>query len=233
MTDTTPSGHRQARALLTRDAILDGAAAEFVLHGYHAASLSRIIERSKVTKGALYFHFASKQEMALALIDGMEQSFRALTARTAGRGLDPLRESAHLARGVQDVLEDPRVRAGQRICGEGVGGPAWATFPPRFWEQVFTGLFHRARADGIVRPEIDPAALARHVVDFSGGSFRSSLAVSGLADLAERVRFNFEVMLGHAATPAWLEDWRAEGGMAAVLGEHLTRPRAEPAPDLL
>ena len=232
MTDPTPRGPRQARALATRDAILDAAALEFTRHGYHAASLSQVIERSGVTKGALYFHFASKQDMALAILVEMEQAYRGLVAATAGLGLDPLREAVHLARGVQDVLERPRVAAGERICGEAGLGPDWATFTPRFWEQVFTGLFRRAAADGLLREGVAPESLARHVMDFSGGSFRASLAVSGLADLAERVRFNFEVMLAHGAVPAWLEGWRADGGMATVLGEHLTRPRAEPGADL-
>ena len=229
MTQTTEGGPRQARARATREAILDAAAQEFSRHGYSAASLSGVVDRSGVTKGALYFHFESKQDMALAIIVEMEQACRGLAVRIAGRGLDPLREAAHLARGVQDVLDDVRVRAGQRLATEGAGGADWAGFGPRFWEEVFAGLFRQARADGILR-DVDPEALARHVVDFSGGSFRASLAVSGLADLPERARFNFEAMLSLAATPEWLEGWRAEGGMRAVMGGHLPGPRAD-APD--
>ena len=243
-TDTTPSTaspsaptarpQRQARALATRETIVDAAAVEFARHGYHAASLSRVIERSGVTKGALYFHFSSKQELGLAVMAEMGQAYREAAARCAGLGLDPLREAAHLAREVQDLLTDRvAARAGQRLSTEGFGGPEWEGFGPRFWEGVFAGLFRRASAEGLTRPGVDPRAMARMVVDFSGGSFRASLAVSGLADLAERVRFNFEVALAHAARDEWLAEWRASGGMAAVLGEHLTAPRAGSGADLL
>ena len=64
---------RQARALATRGAILTAAAEEFAGSSYHEASLSRILERSKVTKGALYFHFVSKESIALAVVDEMDR----------------------------------------------------------------------------------------------------------------------------------------------------------------
>jgi transcription-repair coupling factor (superfamily II helicase) len=51
---------RQARAEITRDSVLAGAADVFLRLGYANASLSEIIAQSNVTKGALYFHFGSK-----------------------------------------------------------------------------------------------------------------------------------------------------------------------------
>ncbi|WP_156509801.1 TetR family transcriptional regulator, partial [Rhodococcoides corynebacterioides] len=55
---------RQARAEITRDTVLAGAATVFLRLGYANASLSEIISQSQVTKGALYFHFGSKEELA-------------------------------------------------------------------------------------------------------------------------------------------------------------------------
>ena len=60
---------RQARAEITRDSVLAGAAAVFLRLGYANASLSEIIAQSNVTKGALYFHFGSKEELARAVVD--------------------------------------------------------------------------------------------------------------------------------------------------------------------
>lgn len=60
---------RQERAEATRDSVLRGAAGVFLRLGYANASLSEIIAESQVTKGALYFHFGSKEELARAVID--------------------------------------------------------------------------------------------------------------------------------------------------------------------
>jgi TetR/AcrR family transcriptional regulator, repressor for uid operon len=54
---------RQARAEVTRSKIIDAAADLFDKYGYAATSLSDIIARAGVTKGALYCHFSSKQEL--------------------------------------------------------------------------------------------------------------------------------------------------------------------------
>lgn len=216
-------GPRQARALATRGAILAAAAEEFAAASYHEASLSRILERSKVTKGALYFHFVSKESIALAVVDEMEILCRAMVERCRALGLDPLRTAAQLAREMQDELERPVLRAGQRLCSEGFTGPHRPGWPFRFWQDVFVDLFGRAATAGLLVPSVDPTSFARTIVDVSGGAFVASLAISGLTDLAQRVCDNWELLLAAAADPAWLEGWRGDGGMRAVLGPHLTR----------
>jgi AcrR family transcriptional regulator len=218
---------RQARALATRSAILAAAAEEFADASYHEASLSRILERSKVTKGALYFHFVSKESIALAVVDEMEVVCREIVDRAAARGLDPLRTAAQVAREVQDAVAGTTLRAGQRLCSEGFAGPHRPGWPFRFWEEVFLDLFARAGETGLLRPEVDPASFARTVVDVSAGSFVVSLGITRLADLARRVCENWELLLNCTADPGWLEGWRAEGGMGAVLGPHLLDARRD------
>ena len=215
-------GHRQARALATRRAILAAAAEEFATASYHQASLSRILERSKVTKGALYFHFVAKDSIASAVVDEMELLCRGLVVRARSLGLDPLRTAAQVAREVQDALAGPVLRAGQRLCTEGFAGPERPGWPFTFWEEVFGGLFADASRADLLAPGVDHRALSRAVVDISAGAFVTSLGVSGLADLAQRVCQNWELLLGATADPQWLAGWRAEGGMAAVLGPHVT-----------
>jgi len=219
--ETRSAAPRQARAVATRGAILDAAAEEFSAASYHEASLSRILERSRVTKGALYFHFVSKESIALAVVDEMEQLCRELVVRARDRGLDPLRTAAEVAREVQDALAGPVLRAGQRLCSEGFAGPHRPGWPFTYWQQVFGEQFALAADAGLLRPEVDAAAFSRTVVDVSAGSFVTSLGISGLADLAQRVCENWELLLAATADPGWLEGWRASGGMRAVLGPHL------------
>ena len=54
---------------LSRGEILDAAFACFVERGYHETSVDGIAARAGLSKGAIYWHFAGKREVFLALID--------------------------------------------------------------------------------------------------------------------------------------------------------------------
>ncbi|HEV2171701.1 MAG TPA: helix-turn-helix domain-containing protein [Candidatus Binatus sp.] len=59
-----------ARARGTLDQVLIDAAMElFASYGYRGTSLSRIARAAGVTKGALYWHFADKEEFFLAVVE--------------------------------------------------------------------------------------------------------------------------------------------------------------------
>ena len=210
---------RQARAIATRETILEAAAHEFGAEGYHAASLSKILDRSGVTKGALYFHFASKETMALAVFDVMSDAFpRAVEAFEARhRDTDVLTMAVHLAIGIADLLAaDVYSRGGMRIAAEGPVGPERAGWPYRFWEAVFTDMLTRASAEGCLRPGVDPRTLAVTVVALGHGHRLGSTATTDLADLRQRSVESWELLLEHLAVPDWLDRWRAAGGMASV-----------------
>jgi len=53
----------------TRQNILDVAADEIHQHGFKATSLSVILERCAISKGALYYHFTSKLELGYAVFE--------------------------------------------------------------------------------------------------------------------------------------------------------------------
>lgn len=54
---------------LTRSDILQAAFREIYVHGFQAASLSRILANLEHTKGALYHHFLNKKKLGLSVID--------------------------------------------------------------------------------------------------------------------------------------------------------------------
>jgi AcrR family transcriptional regulator len=54
---------------VTREEVLDAAAAVFAREGYHASSLDLVAERLGVTRQAFYYHFRSKREILGALFD--------------------------------------------------------------------------------------------------------------------------------------------------------------------
>ncbi|MGH7847271.1 MAG: TetR/AcrR family transcriptional regulator [Candidatus Binatia bacterium] len=53
----------------TRQRIVEGAFEVFAKKGYHQATMDEIASVSQVSKGGLYFHFPSKQDLFLALAD--------------------------------------------------------------------------------------------------------------------------------------------------------------------
>ena len=83
---------RQARSETTRRKIITSAVELFNEIGYPAAGLGDIIERAAMTKGALYYHFDSKEALATAIID--EGATTALTAfRNIGEPSAPALEN--------------------------------------------------------------------------------------------------------------------------------------------
>lgn len=53
----------------TRQKILMAAFEEFYKHGFQGGSLNHIVEAAGTTKGALFHHFAGKQELGYAVLD--------------------------------------------------------------------------------------------------------------------------------------------------------------------
>ena len=53
----------------TRDVLLDAAARVFAQDGYAGASVDRITERARLSKGTFYWHFKSKQDLFLTLVE--------------------------------------------------------------------------------------------------------------------------------------------------------------------
>ena len=78
---------RQERAERSRARILDAAADEFDAHGFSGARLERIVERTGLTKGAVYFHFRSKLDLAKALVSEKYANGPAIVAEVEESGL--------------------------------------------------------------------------------------------------------------------------------------------------
>ena len=53
---------------ITKEKILDAAEALVLNHGYGATSIDQILEKTGITKGAFFYHFKSKLELAQALV---------------------------------------------------------------------------------------------------------------------------------------------------------------------
>ena len=57
----------QRRADTTRHRLIAAASHQFAHHPYSMVSLDDILAEAELTKGAMYFHFSSKQALAVAI----------------------------------------------------------------------------------------------------------------------------------------------------------------------
>jgi AcrR family transcriptional regulator len=74
----------------TRQRILDAAEAVFIEIGVSKASLERIAAEAGVTRGAIYWHFANKQELLTAIFARVYDLHVAVLARSFEDAADPL-----------------------------------------------------------------------------------------------------------------------------------------------
>src|SRR5215470_12219920 len=65
----TQAAHPARDPEATRARILQAAFQEFYKHGFQGGSLNHIVEMAGTTKGALFHHFAGKQELGYAVLD--------------------------------------------------------------------------------------------------------------------------------------------------------------------
>ena len=105
----------QKRANATRAQIVRGAAEVFEREGFVAATLTKIVGNAGVTKGALYFHFRTKEELAYAVF---EEPWLWLAEPEEGTE-NPFRAVVDLcARFVNALDKDPVMRAAIRLALE-------------------------------------------------------------------------------------------------------------------
>ncbi|MFJ9646076.1 ScbR family autoregulator-binding transcription factor [Streptomyces sp. NPDC101206] len=142
----------QERSERTRRKLVHAGAEMFHRNGYASATLGEIAAAAGVTKGALYFHFASKDELAEAVQrhgrELLHQSVRATRASGASP-LQTLVDTTHwLAR---TLREEPAIPAGFRITKECAGLPQPATDFHRIWLDAVCELLRQARDAGELR----------------------------------------------------------------------------------
>ena len=205
-----PTERLQGRARATRHALLVAAATRFAEVGYHGTSLSEVIAASKVTKGALYFHFTSKQALADAVVTEMVARWRTMVAEVKARGLDPLWSLlAQTDEVVVRKIEDPIARGGIQLLTDPGVVCANAAMHYTYGEAAAKEQLTAAAESGLLRPGVDPAQIARVVVSMITGANLLCDLLRGHDQLWEAVTELWQGLLPAIATDPWLERWRA------------------------
>jgi len=196
---------QQDRAYATRESILRAAAEEFDRLGYDRTSLTAVLTRAGLTKGAFYFHFASKDAVACALIEYQHELWAAMRERWKDRGLDPLNKLVGMfVESAGRMAADVELRAGVRLTAEREVGYPGVPNAHLMWEKQVAGYVAEAGASGLLREGVDPEAVARTLCGATLGARLISSATTDCADFPARVHEVLGHVLPSVAADGWL-----------------------------
>jgi AcrR family transcriptional regulator len=169
----TEGGER--RADTTRQRLIAAAARQFAHRAYSMVSLDDILAEAELTKGAMYFHFSSKQALALAIIDELTEMSRAAVVELLARKMSGLETLIDLVFqvAVQDTQYDV-ARAGVRLL-ETLDNTT--PLPPALWKSrmdFVIPLIQRAVTEGDIIDQHDPEDIAKMVVALWEGVRKTS-----------------------------------------------------------
>ncbi|MGP4047408.1 ScbR family autoregulator-binding transcription factor [Streptomyces sp. 2A115] len=190
---------KQARAIRTRRIILEAAAKVFEEYGYQAATITEILKVAGVTKGALYFHFESKEDLAHGVLT--EQNQR-LTVPQRACEMQELIDVVAL-HGHQ-LQTSPMVRAGVRLSMNQQAHGLDRSGPFTRWVKVIQGLLDAARTQGELLPHVDTVETAGVIVGSFAGVQSMSEVASDYEDLALRVAALMRHLLPSIVLPSVL-----------------------------
>jgi AcrR family transcriptional regulator len=187
---------RQARSEATRKRIINAAVELFAEVGFQATALGDIIERVEMTKGALYYHFDSKEALATAIIeegaDAALVAFRSITEPSA----PALENMIHGVFVVADLITtDKLVRTGAQLLRAfgGFNAATGLTHGNLLSEMI--ALARTAIAEGDLRMGLEPETVGEVVVGAMLGAELMSGAAGGSADLVERIARTWTLLL--------------------------------------
>jgi AcrR family transcriptional regulator len=188
----------------TRQRILDAAEAVFLDIGVSRASLDRIATEARVTRGAIYWHFANKEELFSAMLDRVHGLHEAVLARSFLNEADPLKGVLDWALDViQLFAAEEHTRRVYRIIvtrceyvGEMQDALAWQCDLHDRMEVNFVQAFEAAAAAGQLAPDWSAKSAATTLECFMSGMLDNWLRYDFDAEVAETLRAGLRSLVG-------------------------------------
>ncbi|WP_309049587.1 ScbR family autoregulator-binding transcription factor [Streptomyces sp.] len=212
---------QQERAIRTRRVILEAAAAIFEERGYESTTIAEILERADVTKGALYFHFPSKGDLARGVL-------------AAAVTTDGVRPQALKLQELIDILlllayrlpREPMLSAALRMAIDLQSRRQFGTAWPD-WIELLTGILKDGKSRGEVLQHVDEAEIARTLVGCWTGVRVVTEGLPGTYDLPGEITSLLQLLLPAVATPTVLPRLEISSARAAHLFDDMPAWRAE------
>ena len=171
---------KREQAERTKQAVLEAAAEEFDTNGYVGGSIGSIAGRLGMTKGSVAYHFSSKANLAVAIVDEeiaqIDEVVDAIRARGLV-GIDGLVVAMH------DIIlrtdTNTMFRAAFRLNREHSVIDAELPRPHLLWMAHIERFLREARQRGEVSATLDTATATRAVAAMSLGEYQLTHELEG------------------------------------------------------
>jgi TetR/AcrR family transcriptional repressor of nem operon len=196
----------QERARRTREELVAAMQQSIHRRGVTRTSLSEVLAATGAKKGSLYFHFADKDELALAALERAAEDFVGFTEKHL-RGETPAAQLRAFLSAIRRMHRDTDFVRG---CIFGNTALETADDDPRYrellrgvfegWVTRLTAVVGEAQARGEVRADLAPRALARQMVTAVEGGVMQARLWRSEEPLAESLT-TLEGLMGLAPAP--------------------------------
>jgi AcrR family transcriptional regulator len=153
-------GRREAEARATREALIEAAVDLFAARGYAAVGTEEIVARAKVTRGALYHHFADKRDLFRAAFERVEEELVQRIAAKMSTVADPWELMLAGVGAFLDACEEPAVkRISLTDAPVVLGWSEWREIDNRYGLGLTRAALQGAVEGGALRPiPVEPMA---------------------------------------------------------------------------
>ncbi len=176
----------------TRDHILKATRKILVAQGFHNTSISAVIEATGVKKGNLYYHFSSKEDLGLAVLEDAKEEFFSFLDKTLV-GHDPIEKIINSCKAILAEQEKNNFVGG---CLFGNTALEMTDRNPEFasviqevfvkWTETLETLLVAAQEAGHSNSKIiPPTLLAKTVVATVEGAIMMSRVSKRVSDLRD------------------------------------------------
>lgn len=185
MAESGEAGHRREEMVRR---LVEAAGVVIDRNGYAAASTPEIVRQAGASRGALYHHFQSKEQLGDAILKRQREFFEQVSEQ-AGSGpvpqvwLQALIDISHHY--TASILDDPVLRAAVRLSIE--PGPYQTAESYAAPLGAVTAVLESARAADELQDYVQPAEAARTLVGCYSGIQLLALALAEREGLHEQV----------------------------------------------
>ena len=157
---TRRAGGREAEAQATRDALIRAGLELFTESGYASVGTEEIVARAKVTRGALYHHFADKRDLFRAVFELVEGELMERIGTRMEATDDPWELMLAGMRSFLDACEEPAVKQIALTDAPSVlGWQEWREIDNRHGLGLTRAALQGAVDAGVLRPiAVEPMA---------------------------------------------------------------------------
>ena len=157
---TEPTTRRAEYAAATRRALIEAATELFTDRGFAATSIEDVVQKARVTRGALYHHFTNKADLFLAVFEELEQRLMDDVSRAAYSGADPWELLTKGTNAFLDACLDPPI---QRIvlleAPTVLGWVKWRELDERYGLGLTSAALQQAMDAGVIdKQPLEPLA---------------------------------------------------------------------------